>query len=49
MWIEANKNFEYFEIKSWKFMNRKTIALMHSLSPEEQLEFNCDVNTIDWD
>lgn len=40
---------EYFEWNCWKYMNKKSIAIMYSLEPEEQEEFNCDVGKIEWD
>lgn len=49
MFFEANKRFEYFEYNCWKFMNKKSIAIMYTLEQEEQDEFNCDVGKIEWD
>ena len=43
------KRFEYFELGDWKFANSKMILLLKTLSPEEQVEFDCDVNNIKWD
>ena len=49
MFTDATKRFEYFECHEWKYLNKKSIALLRTLSPEEQVEFNCDVNDLDWD
>ena len=39
---------EYFELGDWKFVNKKSIDILRTLSPEEQVEFDCDVNNIEW-
>jgi hypothetical protein len=39
---------EWVELLEIKFINRKSVAILRSLSEEEQGEFDCDINNINW-
>jgi len=48
LFFDATKRMEFFELGSWKFVNNKMLGLLKTLSPEEQIEFDCDINNIHW-
>jgi len=48
LFFDATKRLEFFEQGNWKFINKKGLAILRSLSPEEQVEFDCDINNINW-
>jgi len=40
--------FKFFMDGTWIFESQKILNVLQEISPEEQLEFNCDVRNIDW-
>lgn len=45
---EIRDKFEPFEVGHWFYKNEKINDLLKSMSPEEQVEFDCDVRNINW-
>ena len=49
MFYKVTKTLEHFELGDWTFVNKKSLQILKTLSPEEQVEFDCDVNNIEWE
>ena len=45
---EIRDKFEPFEVGHWFYKNEKMNDLLRQMSPEEQIEFDCDVRNINW-
>ena len=44
-----NDLYAFFIDGNWKFENKKITKLIDMLSPEEKVEFGCDIRNLDWD
>ena len=40
--------FEFFMNGNWQYVNQNIYSALDMMTPEEQIEFNCDCRTIDW-
>ena len=41
-------SFDHFTMNSWQYMSNFSARAWEAMSPQEKLEFNLDVTTIDW-
>ena len=40
--------FDFFINGNWQYVNQNIYSALERMSPEEQIEFNCDTKKIDW-